>query len=282
MDSQEAQIPCAFGTLFSKNVPHILEMIFLSLDYKSFRECLEVNKAWKGLLTSELYQVKAKLVFRQEILNEQKELWQASMWGKVEVVKRILSYIMVDVNCLGGFNDSTPLGEAASFGHKEVAQLLLQKGADPNRVDNFGQTPLYWAAITGHRGVAEILLDGGADVNRAVSSGNPLLHRAAMRGHKDVVALLLERGADHKSVSTCALLESGHRDLKHLTYLEDQKYFEKKIDILHQNRKEICKIIRDHKLAKRDPSLLCEAMKKKSKRCFQYRYSLKRCVHRYY
>ena len=279
MDSQETQIPCAFGTLFSKNVPHILEMIFLSLDYKSFKECLEVNKAWKGLLTSELYQMKAKLVFREEILNEQKELWQASMWGKVEVVKRILSYIMVDVNCLGGFNDSTPLGEAASFGHKEVAQLLLQKGADPDRVDNFGQTPLYWAAITGHRGVAEILLDGGADLNRAVSSGKPLLHRAAMRGHKDVVALLLERGADHKSVSTCALLESGRRGWR-----PGRIHIDKKEEILHQNRKDICKIIRDHKLAKRakrDPSLLCEAMKKKSKRCFQYRYSLKRCVHRY-
>ena len=213
MDTKETQITCAFDTLFTKNVPHILELIFFFLDYKSFEECLEVNKTWRGLLTSEFFQVKAKLVFHEEILNEQKELWHASMWGKVEVVKRILSFIMVDVNCLGGFNDSTPLCEAASFGRKEVAQLLLQKGAEPDKADKLGQTPLYWAAMTGHRGVVEVLLDEGADLNRAVVRGTTLLHKAAFKDHTNVVALLLERGANHNSVNTCALLKSGHKQM---------------------------------------------------------------------
>ena len=106
-------------------------------------------------------------------MNEQKELWHASTWGKVERVKRVLSFVMVDVNCLRGFNDSTPLCEAASFGRREVVQLLLQNGADPDKADKLGlqKTPLHWAAMTGHSGVVEVLLDGGADLNSADRRG---------------------------------------------------------------------------------------------------------------
>ena len=55
----EAQIPCAFDTLFTKHVPHILEKIFLSLDYESFKSCCQASNAWKKVLTSESFQSKA-------------------------------------------------------------------------------------------------------------------------------------------------------------------------------------------------------------------------------
>ena len=70
MDRELLVHPCAFGTLFTRNVPHILERIFLSLDYYLFNECLKVNKAWNGLLTSESFKVKAKLLFHKEIEEE--------------------------------------------------------------------------------------------------------------------------------------------------------------------------------------------------------------------
>ena len=257
MDTEETEAPCAFDTLLAKNVPHILESIFLSLDYKSFKDCLEVNKTWNGLLTSESFQVKAKLVFHEDIVNEQKELWHASMWGKVEVVKRILSSIMVDMNCPGGFNDSTPLCEAASEGHKEVAQLLLQRGAEPDKADKLGQTPLYWAAMTGHRGVAEVLLDGGADPNRTVERNVTPLHQAALKGHTNVVTLLLERGAHPDKACTGFLFGSTP-----MTFA------------LESGHKEIYRIIKRHRDAKRakrsrrELKELCGAMTK-----------YKRCVH---
>ena len=34
---------CAFNKLFNKSVPHILEKIFLSLDYASFKTCLDLE-----------------------------------------------------------------------------------------------------------------------------------------------------------------------------------------------------------------------------------------------
>ena len=55
---------CPFDKLFTKSVPYILEKIFLSLDYETFKKCREVSNAWKEQLTSESYQQKAKSVFR--------------------------------------------------------------------------------------------------------------------------------------------------------------------------------------------------------------------------
>ena len=43
---------CAFDKLFPKSVPHVLEKIFLSHDYTSFKNCLDVNNTWNMLLTS--------------------------------------------------------------------------------------------------------------------------------------------------------------------------------------------------------------------------------------
>ena len=61
IDMRDTTGPSGFDTLLAKYVPHIFEKIFLSLDYESFKKCLEVNSAWKGLLSAESIKVKAKL-----------------------------------------------------------------------------------------------------------------------------------------------------------------------------------------------------------------------------
>ena len=60
METKDTMDYCTFDTLFSKNVPHLLEKIFLSLDYKSYKRCLEVSKLWNDLLTSKSFQRKGK------------------------------------------------------------------------------------------------------------------------------------------------------------------------------------------------------------------------------
>ena len=59
-EKEERNNHCAFDRLFSRNAPHILEMIFFSLDFCSFRRCREVSRAWNRLLVSEPFQRKAK------------------------------------------------------------------------------------------------------------------------------------------------------------------------------------------------------------------------------
>ena len=68
-----------FALLATKNVPCVLEKIFFNLDFKSYKTCLEVSRAWNELLKSESYRKKGKSVFAKEILKDQILLRSASL-----------------------------------------------------------------------------------------------------------------------------------------------------------------------------------------------------------
>ena len=104
----------AFDKLFAKNVPHILEKIFLSLDYESFKSCMEVSTAWNGFLKSESFKKKAKSMFHKDLSKEEEELWYAVRDGNMEVVRRLLSSGMLDVNSRShSYGHRTALHQAA-------------------------------------------------------------------------------------------------------------------------------------------------------------------------
>lgn len=96
--------------------------------------------------------------------------------------------------------DNTPLSLAVWRGHKEVAKLLLEKGADVNARTIDGDTPLHGAAESDYMGrnnrnaVAELLLAHGAEVNAKNKYGDTPLHKAVEAGHKDVAELLRKHG----------------------------------------------------------------------------------------
>ena len=113
------------------------------MDYESFKACSKVNVALKELLTSRPVQKKAKSVFSKEIAEDEKRLLLASKEGNVEEVARLLSGGMVDVNCSGGKYLATPMCEAAYHGKLEVLRILMDHGAERDRVDRHGQTPLH-------------------------------------------------------------------------------------------------------------------------------------------
>ena len=206
MDNGELEIigPCAFDILFTKSVPHILEMIFLSLDYESYWKCLEVNKMWKELLTSESYQTKGKIVFRHDIFALEKKLWKASHDGHVLKVRQLISCPMVNMNC---FMDQrwqdelvpgnyTPLHEAAYCGHTEVIKVLLDGGADPNMETGQGWTALVVAALFRQENVIRMLTSRGTDPNKPNKRGVTPLHDAAYLGNNHAVNVLLGVGAE--------------------------------------------------------------------------------------
>ena len=106
---------CEFDKLFTKTVPHILEKIFFSMDYESYKKCMEVSKSWNNLFTSETFLTRGKFVFSEDI---QKELWLAAQSGNVDIMGKILSTFMVDMNFWTERNGS-PLILAAGNGHKD-------------------------------------------------------------------------------------------------------------------------------------------------------------------
>ena len=111
---------CEFDTLFTRNVPHVLEKIFFSLDYASFKNCLEVSKPWHDLLTSESFLRKGKSVFCEDI---QGELRLGASSGNVDTIIRIFSSFKADVNLMTERN-TNPLSKL-SFCHGIRAVLWL-------------------------------------------------------------------------------------------------------------------------------------------------------------
>ena len=228
MEEGKASSPCAFDTLLTKNLPHIFEKIFLSLDYNSFKACLGVSKAWKGLLVSESFRRKAKLVFCREILRDELNLWEASRTGNKDVVRKLLLSGTMNVNSVT--LDKMPmLYVAAQKGHRDVVKILIDGGADPNKACRDLQTPLHVAAIQGRRDVVLQLIEGGADPNRVDVFGNTPLHLAVRFGRKSVFKPLIEGGADqHKAVgggkSPMELAEErGYHDIVNMPP-EDQEF----------------------------------------------------------
>ena len=167
---------CDFDTLFTKTRTHILEKICLSLDYGSFKNCLEVSKTWNGVLTSKVFQKKAKCVFHEEIREDGKRLLAASEDGDSDVVRKLLAVGMVDADTADK-NGVTSVFKAAENDHKDVVQILIDGGADPNKAANCGYTPLMVAAgFVGSTDVVQVLLDGGAKPNNADIAGRNALY----------------------------------------------------------------------------------------------------------
>ena len=90
--------------------------------------------------------------------------------------------------------------KAAKKGEAETVRRLLND--DPSLLtarDKDGSTPLHCAAWNGHKDVAAILLDAGAEVNDHNQNGHwgtTPLHAAAHGNQRQVAALLIARGAD--------------------------------------------------------------------------------------
>jgi ankyrin repeat protein len=69
------------------------------------------------------------------------------------------------------FAQVTPLGTAATFGTNDIAELLLDHDANPERTSDHGHTPLHAAAANGNRALVELLLARGANAGATTADG---------------------------------------------------------------------------------------------------------------
>jgi len=126
-------------------------------------------------------------------------LFEASAVGLVDRVQEQVEKDPAVVNAYS-HDGWTALHLASFFGHKDVASLLLARGADVNarsKSTRFAKenTPLHAAAANRQVDVAEILIAHGADVNAKDGSGYTPLALAANSKNDLLVVILLEKGA---------------------------------------------------------------------------------------
>eukprot|EP01032_Pedospumella_encystans_P024627 gene24627-27848_t len=117
----------------------------------------------------------------------------AASAGHIECVQKLLECgAEIDKEDENGL---TALLLAASAERTDIVKLLLERGANINHVDNkSGLSALAMACIVGDVATVEVLLGFNPDLSVRETGGATLLHAAASAGHVGIMQVLLDRG----------------------------------------------------------------------------------------
>ena len=152
---------------------------------------------------------------------EKRDLVSVARENNLGLAKRLIGKGQ-DVNQKESGGHKTPLLASVDQGHFDMAELLLESGADPNLSDGSGYTPLMVACHNGSADIANLLLFAGADVDHAGHGDVTALMLAVKRRHLNVVNLLLTFGAsiDMKDSNGRTALDLAKKDKKAVQLLE--------------------------------------------------------------
>lgn len=124
--------------------------------------------------------------------NGQHGLYLALQEPSLKVISVLLDWDKTQVESRNAADES-PLMLASLKGILPVVAKLVEKGADVNKP---GWAPLHYAATRGHVEVMNLLLENHAYIDAASPNGSTPLMMAALYGSPAGVKLLLEAGAD--------------------------------------------------------------------------------------
>jgi ankyrin repeat protein len=136
-------------------------------------------------------------------------LMAAAHSGSVPAVRALLTR-GANVNATDKFQNATALMWASAEGHVEVAGLLLEAGADPDKQAHVttltqrknadhptgGFTALMWAARNGNEAMVRRLASGKANLNLKNGDGASAMAIAIWNDRFDMAATLADLGAD--------------------------------------------------------------------------------------
>jgi ankyrin repeat protein len=132
------------------------------------------------------------------LLNEN-DIFIALIWaiqyGNLEFLQKLFSQFNVEINRMDEFGE-TPLILACQNKYKDIVDLLLKNGANPNLKNKNQDTPLNIACASGDIPIVQLLLDHHADINGQGKYGDSPLICACKSGYDDVVKLLLQHRSD--------------------------------------------------------------------------------------
>ena len=119
----------------------------------------------------------------------------AAFFGQRAVVERLLALGASVAAVAENASRVQPLHSAVAMRHREIADLLLARGADPNAAQQGGFTPLHSAALHGEDALVDALLEAGGDPRVAANDGRDAIALAREGGHEKLAAKLESHGA---------------------------------------------------------------------------------------
>ncbi len=135
--------------------------------------------------------------------------------GSMKTFQWLVGLPEVNINQRNRLRES-PLMIAAYKGNGSAVKALLARRAE---VNNTGWTALHYAASAGHLDIVQLLLDAHAYVDAESPNKTTPLMMAARGGHVDVVKWLLQEGAVDTLKNEAGMTaedfaeKAGHRDL---------------------------------------------------------------------
>lgn len=157
-----------------------------------------------------------------------------------------------------GVTPTVSIWQAAITGNSAAVKQHIVAGTDLNKSADFGgSTPLMLAAIFGQNEIAEVLIDAGADLELRNHSGGTALHQACFFCHPKIVELLLQSGADpnKKNSRNLTPLDSVTIELDGeleaiYRYVYDSLGLEFDLQYVRQARRQIAQLLRRHPATK--------------------------------
>ncbi|CAE7263131.1 Ank2 [Symbiodinium sp. CCMP2592] len=93
------------------------------------------------------------------------------------------------------YDATTPLGVACQNGHTDMVRLMLEFSASVQK-KSAGILPLSWASAKGKPEIVRLLLDARADAGKTSAGGMPPIHVAILVDDVETTRMLLESRAD--------------------------------------------------------------------------------------
>ncbi|CAG0888945.1 unnamed protein product [Darwinula stevensoni] len=141
-------------------------------------------------------------------LENNRALLRAAEEGHSDRVRRLISGNLLDIDTKDSQGRSALL-LATWKNHVEIAQMLMQAGADVNAQDKIYDSPYLVAGAEGRYEILKLSLEYGADLKSLNRYGGTALIPACEKGHPRNVELLLRAGVDVNHVNrlgwTCLL-----------------------------------------------------------------------------
>jgi ankyrin repeat protein len=128
----------------------------------------------------------------------------------------------------------------------DIIKLLLEKGAEVNKVNFFNYTALAYATLSGNMEIIKLLVDHGSDIDIADCPGwTPLMHASRMN-KIELVEYFITSGANirHKDIigRNALSISRLHRNIPVLRYLSAITI--QRVYLSYKNCKKAKKILR--------------------------------------